>query len=442
MLSSFDGVSAAAAGTRSYQTHEIKVAIIGAKEVGKTTIASVFRDQCGQFTVYDPLDDDAEAVEMLKHLDDGTYVKTEGADLFQKTVTMHQISDAMNMQKFGELCSLMSKDRFKVTLWDTAGFENYGKFPPSNVLRGCNVLLVCFSCVNYDSISKAATLVEYAANSGLVARGCVCMVMGTKVDLLAKKWIQPRAAVACHSDDGDMFKEATLSWMLDAYEEYYRPEKGNNNNNNDGVGGMVIMGSAASPRRNGRSLPPSLNTITKAHVREAIMGLMDKKHMLHETWWILGDGAVGLETYGGETPGPSFDLCTTSGGREILLPFTSSMKVRHGSFVNPVYCIYRALGIHLERKVLFQRISSGFSFDQRLTNHPQYYFDGGTGPRTITVARNRQQKKVDGGGGTDDEEKIALTDHGNARSGYNQSSPLYIRRERRDGTSVDGGCCK
>ena len=387
---------------RVTETHEIKVAIIGAKDVGKTTIARMFQDFSGKFQICNCDDCPGETPSL-------SYAMTDEADLVTKDVPMEHVYLAADIQRVEDSLEGLRGDTVRITLWDTAGFDRYGQFPPSNVLRGCHILVVCFSCLSYDSMGKAAQLVKYAANGGLVSSGCVCIALGTKIDLLTNIHAQPRAAYANFVEDGGMYKNATEKWFLDAYDIYYDSEaRGSSWSSKQqqqqqqqqqqhlkGKGKTTTTTSLLEPKLQQRltTRKSSLSCISKSDIQIALSKISDSDHLLHETWWVLSDGMTSrsatappaksalLGLAGGNNnnnnnnnddegedgdgdwyqPGDGFEFSTSPHRRPVLMSFTTCTKAREGSFANPIYCIYHAVGLHLSRKVFYRKMASSLS---------------------------------------------------------------------------------
>lgn len=170
--------------TPKKRQHSVKVVIIGGENTGKTTIAQGMNGfECFDDSVCSFYGSNSGK----SHLN-GNFSQTFIADMIKRCISSKAIFDTLPKAMrpmYGKDDDNDDNDDINLTLWDTAGYERHEILPPSMLLNGCHVVIMCFSVGDISSVKKIIPLMEHCMRSK-VAENCVFMVLGTKIDIYSE----------------------------------------------------------------------------------------------------------------------------------------------------------------------------------------------------------------------------------------------------------------
>lgn len=162
----------------SYQRKniQVKAIIIGGKNVGKTTIANALF----HFEKFNDFESMGSSGRSHVPQFESTFV----ADVFRKTLPAPVVFSTMayDRQPLDGNPYIFRSDKVEIALWDTAGYELHDTFPPSILLNGSDVVLLCFSIDDVSSLNVIRKLLDHCKKSN-VSDHCVYFVMGNKLDV-------------------------------------------------------------------------------------------------------------------------------------------------------------------------------------------------------------------------------------------------------------------
>ena len=168
------------------ETIPIKIVILGPSGVGKTTIGRAFRDYERFTPSQSELGESGRS-----HLP--FFCNTCVADYFVKSIGLKPMFDGLDTGNGTNSGSGGRSSNFSVgdstdgtfvsmTFWDTAGFEKFEDAPSPMLLNGANVVLLCFSMDDPNSIKNVVATLRYCQNSK-VSDNCVYFCIGNKLDV-------------------------------------------------------------------------------------------------------------------------------------------------------------------------------------------------------------------------------------------------------------------
>ena len=158
------------------KTIPIKIIIVGAKNVGKTTIGNAL----SAFTDFDNARSFGGSGKSHMPRFQSTFV----ADVFKKDLKISSLLNALepNIKDRSRWENLNDNDNVALSFWDTAGYEIHDDLPPTMLLNGASVVMLCFSMDDTESVSKLDRLIEHCARSN-VSDDCVYFALGNKLDV-------------------------------------------------------------------------------------------------------------------------------------------------------------------------------------------------------------------------------------------------------------------
>jgi GTPase SAR1 family protein len=169
------GIGKQTTGGSAPTNHTIKAIVIGGKNVGKTTIASAFSS-------FESFKGSSGCNSGKSHVP--TFQSTFVADRFNKTLPMGTVLSTLHETRRPAANNPRARrtDIVNVVMWDTAGYERYDSIPPSFLMNGSQVVILCFSLDDVSSVDKIPELIECCKKSN-VDDDCVFFILGTKMDV-------------------------------------------------------------------------------------------------------------------------------------------------------------------------------------------------------------------------------------------------------------------
>lgn len=207
---------------------KIKISIIGATDVGKTTIARALKDH-KQY--------DSTANKFIDKLPSPN--ATYGADVFDMKIPIHSILSTVSPVRRTNIQHQFSdNDNVYVNLWDTEGYELHNKLPPPIILNGAHVIIVCFSTSCIKSINKAMELLHHIEKCGNTHKKCVYIALGNKTDLMVESVkdllkFDKNTTTTSNNKNNDTLPSNDLSYSITSlYNDVLEITNHNNNTNN------------------------------------------------------------------------------------------------------------------------------------------------------------------------------------------------------------------
>lgn len=168
----------------SFLKEELKVVIIGAPNIGKTTIAKniekIDYNHCNKNNVA-PF----SKSHLLSNSLGASALCNYGSTFVADKINFKISGDLIPIKIGNKNEKIIDKDKtVSLNVWDTAGYEQYEKKPPSILMNGSNVIIICFTIFEESSLDTAIHLANICKNDYKFKEHCVFMALGTKVDML------------------------------------------------------------------------------------------------------------------------------------------------------------------------------------------------------------------------------------------------------------------
>lgn len=300
----------------------IKIVVLGAKNVGKTTIGNAL----SHFTEFD--NNHTFGSSGRSHTPQ--YKSTFVADVFNKKMKISTLIDAIRPnEKAQNVCiCLKGNIDLSISFWDTAGYELHDDLPPSMLLNGAAVVLLCFSFDEPSSVDKLKPLLEHCQRSN-VSDHCVYFALGHKMDVFRN---------LC----GLMIKMSTRYNNSNVIsDEEQRKSKGKNDHQRWSTRNDYVFTYDPFERFNTDSVFKSFST----HIEYADV----KKTFFDTTESSLEEFRTLLDKLNASSVRDPINSSTPTITRS-LISFTTCF-CNNRSIFNPVYCLLYATAIYLRKSL-------------------------------------------------------------------------------------------